>query len=610
MRESMRLAVKEATAQLSNPEYFLETEPEKYSSNGYFASVRGMTALNESMVKRLQNEWFWKLIPRLKKSNVEFLRQTGRRLEKAWTHEKRSPMDLLDQGWDERATKKYKAGMRHAFQEHRLKVVQMSSERLENDFTEILDGSPSSAPSVEAARGLPVELTELLSSTSRQRKTSPSQGQSRELASDEKAQEQCKSRSPPSSFVKQIEGRPNQQEEEEENQEDSDSEYLGDLEEPEDASLQEDRPQREEALSQEMRKTEKTRAKWVVDDDQCVGCLIDRYQKDVIQALRRRELKKTDPADTMILGGTFAPWHPTDRMVKVFTHRRLKLIQASLRKDLDKIDINDGCIQSAIRVGLPPLGCDGWTIAGVPTYETTIICLPVIIRSQYKMNDNPTMAVQELGSLQDYRLRMLFEQLYVSMIMNLPRKELEVQSEETLVANNIAPLLRTFVNHVDDDIHTHFPNTESSTQRKQGLKADRPDFKVMIGDKEASFGEVTGRCQRGDKAKNGWDLWRLVRFGKSVLDEGAPMVPLVQIIYDEGTIYRHFVRIRGIMVLAEVGVFTIPTHLNSIGSLQASLPVLYWFQVMTSQNQQSTSLIHTRILNRKLILSQGRHQVA
>ncbi|KAG0306493.1 hypothetical protein BGZ98_002269 [Dissophora globulifera] len=455
------------------------------------------------MVKRLQNEWFWKLIPRLKKSNVEFLRQTGRRLEKAWPHEKRSPMDLLDQGWDERATKRYKAGMQHAFQEHRLKVVQISSERLENDFTEILDGSPSSAPSVEATRGLPVELTELLSSTSRQRKTSPSQSQSRELASDEKAQEQCKSRSLPSPFVKQFEDRLNQQEEEEEeNQEDSDSEYLGDLEEPKDASLEEDRPQREEALSQKMRTTEKTRAKWVVDDDQCVGCLIDRYQKDVIQALRRRELKKTDPADTMILGGTFAPWHPTDRMVKVFTHRRLKLIQASLRKDLDKIDINDGCIQSAIR---------------------------------YKMNDNPTMAVQELGSLQDYRLRVLFEQLYVSMIMNLPRKELEVQSEETLVANNIAPLLRTFVNHVDDDIHTHFPNTESSTQRKQGLKADRPDFKVMIGDKEVSFGEVTGRCQRNDKAKNGWDLWRLVRFGKSVLDEGAPMVPLVQIIYDEAS---------------------------------------------------------------------------
>ncbi|KAG0351756.1 hypothetical protein BGZ54_003112 [Gamsiella multidivaricata] len=180
-------------------------------------------------------------------------------------------------------------------------------------------------------------------------------------------------------------------------------------------------------------------------------------------------------------------------------------IQASLKKDLDKIDINDSCIQNAIR---------------------------------YKMNDDPSMAVQELGALQDYRLRMPFEQL----IMNLPRKELEEQSEETLVANIVAPILSTFLNHVDDDIHTHL---------KQGFKADKPDFKVMIGNKETSFGEVTGHCQRGDKAKNDWDLWRLVRFGKSVLDEGAPMVSLVQIIYDEGTLYQHFVRIRGIMVLAE-----------------------------------------------------------
>ncbi|KAF9993128.1 hypothetical protein BGZ79_002231, partial [Entomortierella chlamydospora] len=156
---------------------------------------------------------------------------------------------------------------------------------------------------------------------------------------------------------------------------------------------------------------------WVMDDGQCVGCLIDQYRQDAIQAMRRRELRKSEPADTII--------------------------------------------------------------------------------------------------------------------MNLPRKEQEEQSEETLVANIVAPILRTFLNHVDDDIFTHFPNTESNTQRKQGLKADKPDFKVVIGDKEASFGEVTGRTQRSNKAKNGWDIYRLVRFGKSVLDEGAPMVPLVQIIYDE-----------------------------------------------------------------------------
>lgn len=155
------------------------------------------------------------------------------------------------------------------------------------------------------------------------------------------------------------------------------------------------------------------------------------------------------------------------------------------------------------------------------------------------------------------------------------------------------------------------PNTESTTQRKQGLKADRPDFKVLIGDKEASFGEVTGRSQRADKAKNGWDLWRLVRFGKSVLDEGAPMVPLIQVIYDEGIIYRHFVRIRGVMVLAEVGVFTVPMHLNNVGALQASLPVLNWYQVMmmnTTDKVHCCSITeHTQLT---LILSLGGCQVA
>ncbi|KAF9974396.1 hypothetical protein BGZ65_008747 [Modicella reniformis] len=88
---------------------------------------------------------------------------------------------------------------------------------------------------------------------------------------------------------------------------------------------------------------------------------------------------------------------------------------------------------------------------------------------------------------------------------------------------------------------THISQTQSRPRRKkQGFKADRSDFKALIGDKEASFGEVTGRSQRADKAKNGWDLWRFVRFGKSVLDEGAPMVPLIQVLYDEETIYRHF----------------------------------------------------------------------
>ncbi|KAG0282389.1 hypothetical protein BGZ96_000533 [Linnemannia gamsii] len=127
------------------------------------------------------------------------------------------------------------------------------------------------------------------------------------------------------------------------------------------------------------------------------------------------------------------------------------------------------------------------------------------------------------------------------------------------------------------------PNTNSNTQKEQGNKPDRPDFKVMIGEKEVSFGEVTGPTQRNDKKKNGWDPYRLSRFGTAVLNEGAPVVPLIQVVADVGTVYRHFVKARGIMVLAEVGVFSVPTATIHVGALLASLPTLFWYQECTNK---------------------------
>ncbi|KAI8602083.1 hypothetical protein EDD21DRAFT_353079 [Dissophora ornata] len=118
----------------------------------------------------------------------------------------------------------------------------------------------------------------------------------------------------------------------------------------------------------------------------------------------------------------------------------------------------------------------------------------------------------------------------------------------------------------------------------------------MIGEKEVSFGEVTGPTQRNDKKKNGWDLYRLSRFGTAVLNKGAPVVPLIQVVADVGTVYRrgeytdyetvgntatvycHFVKARGVLVLAEVGVFSVPTATIHMGALLASLPTLFWYQ--------------------------------
>ncbi|KAG0052145.1 hypothetical protein BGZ90_006576, partial [Linnemannia elongata] len=121
--KSLLAAVKDATALLSNPQYFLETDPDKYSSDDYFVSLRGMTVQDESMEKRLQTEWRCKLIPKLKESKNDFLRETGARLEKTWRLEKRSRKDSLEEAKDENATKKYKTGMRHAYQAHQLKVL-------------------------------------------------------------------------------------------------------------------------------------------------------------------------------------------------------------------------------------------------------------------------------------------------------------------------------------------------------------------------------------------------------------------------------------------------------------------------------------------------------
>ena len=126
------------------------------------------------------------------------------------------------------------------------------------------------------------------------------------------------------------------------------------------------------------------------------------------------------------------------------------------------------------------------------------------------------------------------------------------------------------------------PNTNSRIQTQQGMKPDRPDFKVVIGKKEVAFGEITGPNQRNDRKKNCWDLYRLSRFGTAALNQGADVVPLVQVIADSGTIYRHFVKGRGIMVLAEVGMFSVPTATIHMGALLASLPALFWFRVCIS----------------------------
>ncbi|KAF8923168.1 hypothetical protein BGZ58_003285, partial [Dissophora ornata] len=118
------------------------------------------------------------------------------------------------------------------------------------------------------------------------------------------------------------------------------------------------------------------------------------------------------------------------------------------------------------------------------------------------------------------------------------------------------------------------PNTEPTTQKRQGLKADRPDIRAVAFEKEVCWGEVTGPAQETNTAKNQWDTYRLARFGKAFLDEGHAMAPLIQIIYSNASYLRLSAKTRGLMLLEEVGTFVIPTTTATIPSLFATIPTL------------------------------------
>ncbi|KAF9579043.1 hypothetical protein BGW38_004867 [Lunasporangiospora selenospora] len=137
--------------------------------------------------------------------------------------------------------------------------------------------------------------------------------------------------------------------------------------------------------------------------------------------------------------------------------------------------------------------------------------------SELKMNRREEKALDELSSVKDRRLRNMYEHL----IINLPRREDPPDAEETLVTNFISPKLHAFVQNTDAGLVTHYPNTNSKVQKQEGVVPDRPGFKLTLNGVEASYGEVTGYQQRADKGKNGFDLWRLARFGKFILDRGT-----------------------------------------------------------------------------------------
>ncbi|KAF9346829.1 hypothetical protein BGX34_003588 [Mortierella sp. NVP85] len=270
-----------------------------------------------------------------------------------------------------------------------------------------------------------------------------------------------------------------------------------------------------------------SRIMWTVDN-KCVWCLVEVYQEKVIDALRRRELRKSEPANDSCRN-----LNATPLMKKVFGLSRLKQIRRSFVVDLnlDMPEFHDQAVMKAIRLTTDDHLDQALDALGVVTDRGKLrgVCS--------QLRETSWSLLQSSGDFTKFAQE--------AALMNLPE--------------------------VED------PPTQTRI---------RPDFK-----REIAFGVITGHQQKADNNKNGMDLWRLTRFGKSVLDEGSPMVPLVQVIYEQGTIYKLVVRIRGIMVLAKVGVFTVPMHRNAIGAFQASMPTLEWFRVMFDAWNTASAII-------------------
>ncbi|KAG0221949.1 hypothetical protein BGW41_006288 [Actinomortierella wolfii] len=274
---------------------------------------------------------------------------------------------------------------------------------------------------------------------------------------------------------------------------------------------------------------------WVVDGT-CIACRFQEFQQACIKSLVNNEIRKTEVADAMAIIGVFAPSMSTRRMQEFFS-KKLLLVLAKSTAELPEMDFDDSAMMKAVRL---------------------------YIKGD---KDNAADVLYSLPK-KDRKIRLMLE----TLLEYLPSKPAESISESTFVTKYVAPIIQAFM---DNDITTSdFPNTESTTQKRQGLRADRPDIRVMAFEKEVCWGEVTGPAQETNSAKNQWDIYRLARFGKSFLDEGHGMAPLIQIIYSNASYFRLSVKTRGLMLLEEVGTFVVPTTTATIPSLFATIPTL------------------------------------
>ncbi|KAF9579810.1 hypothetical protein BGW38_003778, partial [Lunasporangiospora selenospora] len=269
-------------------------------------------------------------------------------------------------------------------------------------------------------------------------------------------------------------------------------------------------------------------------DNICVACSFNGYQKSCVEALVEGKIKKSEIADIMAITGVFAPFLPTPRMVEAIGRGILN--ELVLPMILPDPAIDDTAVLKAVRL---------W------------------------INNKQEEASEALRGL-NRQTRNMFE----TLLERLPVKQNRSISESTFVVNYVSPVFHGILN-IDPRVYSiHFPNTCSEVQRQQGVKPDRPDITIKARNCEILYGEVTGLTHEHNTWKNNWDLYRLARFGKALLNDGFEVAPLVQVVYSNATYMRLTVRARGMYLLQEVESFVIPTTVSMIPALLATLPTL------------------------------------
>ncbi|KAF9181246.1 hypothetical protein BGZ51_003919, partial [Haplosporangium sp. Z 767] len=137
-------AINLITEGLSNPQYFQSTKPSLYNHLEYITSCGQNTSR-----KRLENEWYNVLIPRLKASSVEVLRRTGKRLQKEWIAIKEARRD--ERAEDDDSIKMRKL-LKRSLHDHRKATLGYSGDTLKSDFDAL---GPSHALPSSSSRQTP-----------------------------------------------------------------------------------------------------------------------------------------------------------------------------------------------------------------------------------------------------------------------------------------------------------------------------------------------------------------------------------------------------------------------------------------------------------------------